>query len=222
MPEAESLPVARNPLESPLKHHFETLDQQHHADTLGMWVFLGTEVLFFGGLLTAYTVYRSAHPVTFGLASRTLDLVSGTVMTLVLLASSLTMALAVRASQLGKRRVLAAFLILTILLGLGFLGLKGNEYYHKWEDHHFPGAGFVWNGPNPGVAQLFLYFYFALTGLHALHMIVGIGLMSVLLAMTLRSRVRSYTVEISGLYWHFVDIVWIFLYPLLYLVDRHR
>jgi cytochrome c oxidase subunit 3 len=222
LPEAESLPVAQNPFESHLKHHFETLEQQHHADTLGMWVFLGTEVLFFGGLITAYAVYRSAHPVTFGLASRTLDLVSGTVMTLVLLASSLTMALAVRASQLGKRRVLAAFLILTILLGLGFLGLKGNEYYHKWEDHHFPGSGFVWDGPNPGVAQLFIYFYFALTGLHALHMIIGIGLMAVLLVMTLRSRVKSYTVEISGLYWHFVDIVWIFLYPLLYLVDRHR
>jgi cytochrome c oxidase subunit 3 len=215
------LPEARS-LESPLKHQFETLEQQHHADTLGMWVFLATEVLFFGGLITGYAMYRTSYPAVFAEASRTLDLVSGTVMTMVLLASSLTMALAVRSAQLGKRQLLAVFLVLTIVLGAAFLGIKGNEYYHKWEDHHFPGRGFVWDGPDPGVAQLFIYFYFALTGLHALHMIIGIGIMAVLLALAIRGRVKSYTVEISGLYWHFVDIVWIFLFPLLYLVDRHR
>jgi cytochrome c oxidase subunit III len=215
------LPEA-HPLESPLKHQFETLDQQHHADTLGMWVFLGTEVLFFGGLITGYAMYRTSYPAVFAEASRTLDLVSGTVMTMVLLASSLTMALAVRSAQLGKRQLLVIFLILTIVLGTAFLGIKGNEYIHKWEDHHVPGRGFVWDGPDPGVAQLFIYFYFALTGLHAVHMIIGIGIMAALVVLAVRGRVKSYTVEISGLYWHFVDIVWIFLFPLLYLVDRHR
>lgn len=222
MPEAQPFDIAQSPMNNRLKHHFETLEQQHHADTLGMWVFLGTEVLFFGGLITGYAIYRSSYPAIFAQASHTLDLVSGTLMTLVLLTSSLTMALAVRASQLGKRRLLVVFLILTILLGVAFLGIKGNEYHHKWEDHHFPGRGFVWDGPDPGVAQLFLYFYFALTGLHALHMIIGIGIMTVLLILASSGKVKSYTVEISGLYWHFVDIVWIFLFPLLYLVDRHR
>lgn len=222
MPEAQPLELAQNPLHSPLKHQYETLEQQHRADTLGMWVFLGTEVLFFGGLITGYAMYRSSYPAVFAEASHTLDLASGTLMTMVLLASSLTMALAVRSAQLGKRQLLAVFLILTIVLGAAFLGIKGNEYYHKWQDHHLPGRGFVWDGPDPGIAQLFLYFYFALTGLHALHMIIGIGIMAGLLVLAGRGRVKSYTVEISGLYWHFVDIVWIFLFPLLYLVDRHR
>jgi len=214
--------AAASPFHSRMKHQFETLAQQHHADTLGMWVFLGTEVLFFGGLITAYVLYRTAYSAAFAHASLTLDIVSGTVMTVVLLGSSLTMAMAVHASQLGHRKALAVFLILTIVLGLGFLGIKGHEYYQKWEDHHIPGPGFVWDGPDARAAQLFLYFYFALTGLHALHMIIGAGIMGGLLLQTALGRVRTYTVEVSGLYWHFVDIVWIFLFPLLYLVDRHK
>jgi cytochrome c oxidase subunit 3 len=207
---------------SRLKHQYETLEQQHHADTLGMWVFLGTEVLFFGGLITAYVVYRSAYSTAFALASRTLDIVSGTVMTLVLLGSSLTMALAVHSAQLGRKKLVALFLVITILLGVAFLGIKFDEYHQKWVDHHVPGRSFVWNGPGAREAELFLYFYFALTGLHALHMIIGIGLMGLLLILNATGRLRNHTVEISGLYWHFVDIVWIFLYPLLYLVDRHK
>jgi cytochrome c oxidase subunit 3 len=143
-------------------------------------------------------------------------------MTVVLLGSSLTMAMAVHSAQLGHRRALAVFLILTIVLGVAFLGIKGHEYYQKWEDHHIPGSSFVWDGTDAREAQLFLYFYFALTGLHALHMIIGVGIMGVLLLQNALGRVRNYTVEISGLYWHFVDIVWIFLFPLLYLVDRHK
>ncbi len=221
MPEAHEVTAAA-PLQSPLKHQFEALPQQHHADTLGMWVFLGTEVLFFGGLIAAYVLYRGVYSFGFAQGSLTLDIVSGTIMTLVLLGSSLTMALAVHAAQHGRRRMLAAMLILTIILGLGFLGIKGNEYYHKWEDHHIPGPGFVWSGPEAQTVQLFIYFYFAMTGLHALHMIIGVGIMAVLLALTYLGRVKNHTVEISGLYWHFVDIVWIFLFPLLYLVDRHK
>ncbi len=214
--------VRDNPMHSPLEHQFETLHQQHHADTLGMWLFLATEVLFFGGLLTGYTMYRSSYPAAFGEASRTLDIVAGTINTMVLLGSSFTMAMSVHASQLGKRRLLLLCLTATILLGLVFLGIKGFEYHEKWEEHHVPGPGFIWAGQNGRVAQLFVFFYFALTGLHALHMLIGIGIMSVLLTQTWRGRVRNYTVEISGLYWHFVDIVWIFLFPLLYLVDRHK
>ncbi len=219
LPEAA---VHENPMHSPLEHQFETLAQQHHADTLGMWLFLATEVLFFGGLLTAYTMYRSSYPGAFGEASRTLDIVAGTINTMVLLASSFTMAMSVHASQLGKRRLLLIFLTATILLGLVFLSIKGYEYHEKWEEHHIPGPGFEWTGPHRSVAQLFIFFYFTLTGLHALHMMIGVGIMSVLWAQTWKGRVKNYTVEISGLYWHFVDIVWIFLFPLLYLVDRHK
>ena len=218
MPEA----AAHRPLHSRLEHQFETLDQQHVADTLGMWVFLATEILFFGGLLTGYAMYRSSYPDAFGQASRTLSVVSGTIMTLVLLGSSLTMAMAVHAAQIGSRKLLALFLILTIILGLGFLAIKGAEYWSHWQEHLVPGPGWSWEGPNSNVAQLFTFFYFTLTGLHAVHMIIGIGIMTVLLVMTRRGTVKYFTVEISGLYWHFVDIVWIFLFPLLYLVDRHK
>jgi cytochrome c oxidase subunit 3 len=222
LPEVREVEIARNPLRSRLEHQFETLKQQHHADTLGMWVFLATEILFFGGLITGYVMYRSSYPEAFAQASRSLSVVSGTVMTLVLLGSSYTMAMAVHAVQTGNRRLLAIFLILTIVLGLGFLGIKGHEYYDHWMEHHFPGPGWSWEGPESRLAELFTYFYFALTGLHALHMVIGLSIMTVLLIMTGRGNIKNYTVEISGLYWHFVDIVWIFLFPLLYLVDRHK
>ena len=222
MPEVHDVPAHANAMHSPLEHQFETLAQQHHADTLGMWLFLATEILFFGGLITGYAMYRSAYSDIFGEASRTLDVLAGTINTIVLLASSFTMAMCVHASHLGSRKLLIIFLILTIVLGTVFLGIKATEYHDKWVEHHVPGPGFHWEGSHPQVAQLFIFFYFALTGLHALHMIIGIGLMSVLLFLTWRRSVKSYTVEISGLYWHFVDIVWIFLFPLLYLVDRHK
>ena len=215
-----------NTLHEPaLKHHFDDLVQQHEAATLGMWLFLATELLFFGGLFAAYMIYRVWYPETFGAASRTLDIVLGSTNTMVLITSSLTMAFAVRAAATDKRRQLLVLLVVTMLLGLAFLGIKGVEYYHKYAEHHIPGPGFHFEGPAPARANLFFSLYFAMTGLHALHMIIGLGVLTVMFVMALRRRfsVAWHTpMEISGLYWHFVDIIWIVLFPLLYLVDRHK
>ncbi len=211
--------------EPELKHHFDDMGQQHEAATLGMWLFLATEVLFFGGLFAAYMLYRVWYPGTFGEASRTLDITLGTVNTMVLITSSLTMALAVHAAATDERRGTMIFLVLTMVLGAVFLGIKGVEYYSKFVEHHVPGPGFHFEGQAPERAQLFFSLYFAMTGLHALHMIIGFGILSVILYMTWRGAFSSRwhtPVEITGLYWHFVDIIWIFLFPLLYLVDRHK
>lgn len=211
--------------EPELKHHFDDMEQQREAATLGMWVFLATEVLFFGGLFCSYMLYRVWYPETFGAASRTLDITLGTINTMVLLGSSLTMALAVRAAATDQRRLLMLFLVCTMALGAVFLGIKGVEYYQKFEEHHIPGWGFHFEGAAPERANLFFSLYFAMTGLHALHMVIGMGLMAVILVMAWLRKfsARWFTpVEVSGLYWHFVDIIWIFLFPLLYLVDRHK
>ncbi len=208
----------------PLQHHFDDLGQQKEAATLGMWLFLSTEVLFFGGLFAAYLLYRVWYPDVFGEASRTLDITLGSVNTLVLIGSSLTMALAVHAAATGERRALMIFIVLTMVLGGIFLGIKGVEYYDKIVHHHVPGPSFHFEGATPERAQLFFSLYFAMTGLHALHMVIGLGIMATILVMAWRGRFSATwhtPVEISGLYWHFVDIIWIFLFPLLYLVDRH-
>jgi cytochrome c oxidase subunit 3 len=204
-----------------LQHHFDTLEQQQHASTLGMWVFLVTEVLFFGGLFMAYILYRTWYPDMFIAASSHLDVTLGAANTVVLIGSSLTMALAVRASQLGDRRGTVIFLILTMLLGAVFLGVKVVEYSDKFHHHLVPGPHFQFAAPYSQTAQLYFSLYFAMTGLHAIHMIIGFGLMSVITVMAARGRFSPeyYTpVEMAGLYWHFVDIVWIFLFPLLYLI----
>jgi cytochrome c oxidase subunit 3 len=208
-----------------LKHHFDDLQQQREAATLGMWVFLATEVLFFGGLFAAYLVYRVWYPTTFGEASRNLHLTFGAINTVVLITSSLTMALAVEASAIDRRRSLIPFLLVTMALGATFLVIKGFEYHHKWVEHLVPGPYFTFDGPDPTHAQIFFSLYFALTGLHALHMVIGLGILTVIVIMAVRGRFTAEwntPVEISGLYWHFVDIIWIFLFPLLYLIDRHR
>ena len=210
--------------DSPLHHHFVALEQQHEASTLGMWAFLITEIMFFGGLFTLFIVYVSAYAEAFADASHHLDIVLGSTNTAVLIGSSLTMAMAVRSAQLGKRNALIGFLLLTMVLGCVFLGIKGVEYAHKFEQHLVPGSTFKYEGPLGPHAQLFFSFYFAMTGLHALHMVVGVGLMIWLLVHSWRGRFSPtyfWPVEVSGLYWHFVDIVWIFLFPLLYLVARH-
>jgi cytochrome c oxidase subunit 3 len=207
-----------------LAHHFDSLEQQRDATTLGMWVFLTTEVLFFGGLFMVYAVYRSWYPDAFAAASRELDLVLGTVNTAVLITSSLTMALAVHAAQTGRRGLLLTFLVVTMILGATFLGIKSVEYYHKFAEHHVPGPGFQFEKEYFRHAQLFFSLYFVMTGLHALHMIIGIGVMLWMFSWSWRGRITaeySSPIEISGLYWHFVDIVWIFLFPLLYLLGRH-
>lgn len=229
-----------------LQHHFENMDQQREAGTLGMWVFLVTEIMFFGGMFLAYTLYRSKYPAAFASASNHLDITLGAVNTGVLILSSFTMAMAVWCTQVGKRQPPILCLVLTLILGLTFLGIKGVEYSDKYEDNLIPGRLIPGRPFNPKVAQegepfdkhelhllpgastrqveLFYWIYFAMTGMHALHMIIGAGLLSVLIYFSIKGRYDPEyhsPVEISGLYWHFVDIVWIFLFPLLYLLGRH-
>jgi cytochrome c oxidase subunit 3 len=204
---------------------FDDAGQQAEAARLGMWTFLATEVLFFGGLFAGYVVYRSRYPGAFATGSELLDVVLGAINTAVLITSSLTMAFAVRSASLRRRSRLVVFLLLTMLLGSIFLGIKGVEYYHKFEEGHVPGAHFHLEAENANHVELFFSFYFAMTGLHALHMIIGLGVLATLVLMLeLRKGVpiNPNTFEMTGLYWHFVDIVWIFLFPLLYLVARHQ
>jgi cytochrome c oxidase subunit III len=212
-----------------LQHHFADMEQQRNASSLGMWIFLGTEIMFFGGMFLAYLVYRMWYFNEFAAGSRTLNLPIGAVNTAVLICSSLTVALSVRAAQLGKRRLLVTLLVLTILFGLVFLGVKAYEWDEKFTEHHVPGYSFHFeqrSGERPidqGQAQLFFSLYFAMTGMHALHMIIGVGIFSVITWMAWRGHFTPEyhtPVEIAGLYWHFVDIVWIYLFPLLYLIDR--
>jgi cytochrome c oxidase subunit III len=213
--------VAHHPA---LAHQFDSLGQQTEAAMLGMWVFLVTEVLFFGGLFVTYAVYRSFYPAAFSAASHELDILLGGINTAVLITSSLTMALAVHAAQLGQRRLLMIFLVVTMVLGTVFLGIKAVEYYHKFAEHHVPGATFQFEREHQRHAQIFFSLYFIMTGLHAIHMIIGIGVLLVMWFWAWRGRITSEyagPIEISGLYWHFVDIVWIFLFPLLYLLGRH-
>jgi cytochrome c oxidase subunit III len=215
---------AAHPHPPALAHHFDDLAQQGEAASLGMWVFLVTEVLFFGGLFLVYLVYRSTYPEAFIAGSHELDVLLGGINTAVLITSSLTMALAVHAAQTGHRRALMIFLVATMVLGAAFLGIKGVEYYHKFVEHHIPGPGFQFEEEFRRHAQLFFSLYFIMTGLHALHMIIGLAIMTWMLWWSWRGIVTQeyYSpIEISGLYWHFVDIVWIFLFPLLYLLGRH-
>lgn len=237
--------------------HFETMEQQKESATLGMWIFLATEILFFGGLFLTYTINRHTYAQVFAFSSRTIKVSWGFANTLVLIGSSLTMAMSVWSAQVGKKKLVTIFLILTLVLGSVFLGIKGIEYYAKFVEHHVPGLGFdmyyctthpsacelddqalarekaelkeaeAQSGSQIAVnahAQLFFSLYFGMTGLHALHMIVGAGLLVWLIVQSLKGRFTPYyhtPVENIGLYWHFVDIVWIYLFPLLYLIDRH-
>jgi len=204
-------------------HQFETVEQQREAGSLGMWLFLMTEILFFGGMFTAYIVYRSLHYDAFEAGSHLLLVQFGATNTAVLICSSLTMALSIRAAQTGQRKgTIIGWLVATWILGAAFIGIKLYfEWYHDWVEGLVP--GFRWiaeNGHTPGVEQFFC-FYFFMTGLHALHMVVGLGILTVLIIMTARNKFSPQyyaPLEISGLYWHFVDIVWIFLFPLLYLI----
>jgi cytochrome c oxidase subunit III len=205
-------------------HHFDDLDQQHAASWIGMWVFLATEVMFFGGMFAGYTVYRYWYPQAFASASNHLDVLLGGINTAVLICSSFTMALAVYSAETSRPKPLITFLLLTIALGLVFLGIKFFEYYTKFEEHLVPGSSFQSEGALAKQAEIFFSFYFAMTGMHAVHMVIGIGLLSALIFQARRGRFSEFyhtPVELTGLYWHFVDIVWIFLFPLLYLLGRH-
>jgi cytochrome c oxidase subunit 3 len=236
-----------------LQHQFQTMQQQKEAAVLGMWAFLLTEILFFGGLFMAYLLYRTWYHDAFVAASTSITLSWGLINTVVLIGSSLTMALAVRAAQLSQRKAIVNWLIATMVLGAVFLGIKVIEYADKFEHHHVPGPNFIWEAEHDAGAtaaaghgaeaaidpshpgrgsdaahyqlhtQIFFSLYFTMTGLHALHMIIGLGLLATIAWMAHKGRFSSeyFTpVEMSGLYWHFVDIVWIFLFPLLYLIDR--
>jgi cytochrome c oxidase subunit 3 len=220
---AESRAIEHHPA---LKHHFENMEQQREAGTVGMWVFLLTEIMFFGGLFLAYLIFRTKYYRGFEVGSHELDVTLGAINTVVLIVSSLTMALAVYNAQIGARKSLVFFLVLTLILGLVFLAIKAVEYSAKFEHHLFPGPGYAWSG-EPGMGQevrLFLWIYFAMTGLHALHMIIGAGMLLILIYYAWKGKYSPEyhaPVEIGGLYWHFVDIVWIFLFPLLYLTGYH-
>jgi len=190
-----------------LAHQFDDVDQQREAATLGMWVFLATEVMFFGGMLTLYTV----------------DLWLGSINTVVLITSSLTMALGVHGARVGHRRTLLVSLVLTMLLGATFLSIKSVEYVHKFEEGLVPGIYFTYAGPEAPHVELFVWLYFVLTGVHAVHLMIGIGAVGVIAFMGSRGRfgpAYHTPVELVGLYWHFVDVVWIFLLPLLYLLHH--
>ena len=206
-----------------LQHHFEDLGQQHEASTLGMWMFLATEILFFGGVLCAYWVYRVIYPEAWALGSAQQNWKLGALNTIVLIVSSLTMALAVRNAQLGRKRGQVTMLVLTLLFGTVFLVVKAIEYRKHWEEGLFPGAHWHWNHV-PELApkvELFMSFYWSLTGLHALHMVIGVGVLLWIVSRAARGHFGpDYygPVEVMGLYWHFVDIVWIFLFPFLYLI----
>jgi cytochrome c oxidase subunit 3 len=215
-----------------LRHHFASVLQQRNAASLGMWVFLATEIMFFGGMFCGYLIYRRAYFNEFAAGSRSLNLVAGTLNTAVLICSSLTVAMSVRASQLGKRRQLIGLLLATLFFGIVFLGIKGYEWHDEYVHHHVPTFYFnaqdlVHDNPNLHLdtqpTKIFYSLYFALTGVHAAHMIVGIGIFTVITFMAWRGKFTPEyhtPVEIAGLYWHFVDIVWIYLFPLLYLIDR--
>ncbi len=212
---------------------YEDLAQQHSAASLGMWVFLATEVLFFGTLFLGLFVYRHAYPVEFEAASGRLSLVIGGTNTIVLLISSLMMVLAIHYARLGDRRRILTFLALTMLLGLTFLALKAVEYSIDFRDNLVPGWRFEeseWinrDGLTPGQAphvKLFLVFYWVMTGLHALHMIIGIAAVAVMFVWAKQGYFTPdyyYPLDVTGLYWHFVDTVWIFLLPSLYLLSTH-
>jgi cytochrome c oxidase subunit III len=207
-----------------LRHQFSSAEQQKDVSTLGMWIFLVTEIMFFGGMFCMYTVYRSLYSSAFGAGSNHLDVTLGAVSTVVLIGSSFSMALAVNSAATGKNRALLVNLIITILLAAGFLVTEMWEWYQLHQEHLMPGSGFHFEGADPGHAQLFFSMYFSMTGLHASHVLIGIGLLTVMAVRAARgtfSQGYFTPIEIAGLYWHFVDLVWIFLFPLYYLVARH-
>lgn len=217
--------MAESESNNPLAHHFTNREQQYQAAKFGMWTFLVTEIMMFGALFLGYIVYRTSYPGAFHLGTLHLDLKMGGLNTVILIVSSLTMAMAVHAAQSGRRAASSRLIALTILLGLAFLGVKSMEYGAKFEHHLVPGARFQWHeAGDPGPVQIFFSYYFVMTGLHAAHMVVGIGLLLWVLSLSIRKRFSpaySTPLEMVGLYWHFVDIVWNFLFPLLYLIGRH-
>ena len=211
------------PHEPFLQHHFTMPEQQADASKIGMWLFLVTEILLFGGLFVGFALMQSRHPEAFLLAHKQLDRILGFTNTLVLLTSSFTMVLAVYAAQVGRRKLLISMLMVTMMFGLLFLGIKGVEYYNHVIHHQFPGPNFHFEGPDPLHVELFFVLYWIMTAFHALHVLIGVGVISVVTWLAWKGNFTPEyhnPVENTGLYWHLVDIIWIFLYPLLYLISH--
>jgi cytochrome c oxidase subunit III len=204
-----------------LGHHFSSLARQNEAMRLGMWLFLATEILLFAGLFTGYAVYRFEFPLAFAACSRHLELTLGTVNTVVLITSSLTVALAIHFARSNRPRAAAICLGITLLFALAFLGIKAVEYTAHFHEKSLPGKYYAFEEVKIPGAAMFFSLYFMMTGLHGLHVVIGMSVLSWLTWRTLQGRYTSryYTgLELGGLYWHLVDLVWIFLYPLLYLI----
>lgn len=208
----------------PVEHQFADAEQQREAATMGMWLFLATEILFFGAMFLGYTVYRTSYPQAFAEASRHTLIAFGSINTAVLLISSTVMAFAVRAAQANQRGWLGLLLFVTASLGAAFLVIKGFEYAQEVHEHLLPGRHFQMKGSDPRHAEMFFYLYWLMTGVHALHVTIGVvllGLFAFRAWLFDAFRNHDMPIDLLGLYWHFVDIVWVFLFPLLYLVDRH-
>jgi cytochrome c oxidase subunit III len=204
-----------------LAHHFSSLSRQNEAMRLGMWLFLATEILLFAGLFTGYAVYRFQFPEAFAECSRHLELTLGTVNTLVLITSSLTVALAIHYARSNRRHAAAVCLVITILFAFAFLGIKAVEYTAHFHERSLPGKYYAFEEVKIPGAAMFFSLYFLMTGLHGLHVVAGMVVLGFILRHTLQNRYSSryYTgLELGGMYWHLVDMVWIFLYPLLYLI----
>jgi len=216
--------------EEMLQHHFADMDQQRETASFGMWMFLLTEIMFFAGLFCAYLIYRNSYYQAFVEGSQAMNIWLGATNTAVLICSSLTMAMAVRAAQLGQKKQMIVLLLITILFGLGFLGIKAVEYHEHWTHNQFPGPNFHFETEDPAHpatdprhTEIYFSLYWAMTGLHALHMVIGVGLVSWLVIAGMRgafSPAWYSPVDNIGLYWHFVDLVWIYLFPLLYLISK--
>lgn len=212
-----------------LHHQFEDIEQQNESYLVGMWTFLVTEVMFFGALFLIYTLYRSMYQMDWWLAHRSLDIPMGAVNTVILLISSFTVAVAVRSAQRRERHFVLLNLGITLACAFGFLIIKYFEYAAKFEHHLYPGHSFgespkYLNGANPNFAQLYYGLYFGMTGLHGVHVLVGILVIGALMYLWWK-KAKSVTLdylptEMVGLYWHFVDLVWIFLFPLMYLMPK--
>ncbi len=203
---------------------FDDAARQELAASFGMWVFLATELMFFGPLFFGYYYGRTHFPQGMAAASRHTEVLLGTANTAILLTSSLCMAIAVQARKADARKLAQRMLLLTAALGIAFLAIKAAEYRHAWQEHLFPGAGFAFpEQQHAPAAEIFYFLYFALTGLHALHLTIGIAAVSIFALALSRGAYRfaaGERIEALGLYWHFVDVIWIFLYPLLYLAGR--
>ena len=205
-----------------VQHHFVDADQQFESSKLGMWIFLVTEILFFGGLFAAYIIYRAWNPELYVLAAQQLDTTLGATNTLVLIASSLSMALGIYFMQKNNPTMSIRMMALTVVLALTFMVIKYFEYEHKMHLGIFPGEYYTYTGIDHPKAHIFFSIYYMMTGLHGVHVLIGVGLIIWLIMRARRGEFSSdyYTpIEITGLYWHLVDIVWIFLFPLLYLID---